>query len=90
VSRRSIGGGLLSEEEFERKLEETNFAFLAAYRKANTDWICPECGEPVPNTLSQCWKCEAMKPGAESEGSDDEEVHTPTLDKAMGGEGTLL
>lgn len=53
--------GVISKEQFDQCLAKQQFTFVEAHLKSNTEWICSECGEKVPNTFSQCWKCEALR-----------------------------
>lgn len=37
--------------------------FLADERRPlGRDWTCPSCGEQVPDSLSECWSCQARYP----------------------------
>jgi hypothetical protein len=47
----------LSEPDFKAALEKLNFEFLKEIEAANTNMICPNCGEECPLTFSECWSC---------------------------------
>lgn len=43
--------------------------FLADERRPlGEDWICPSCGESVPDSLSECWSCQQPFPSDAREG----------------------
>ncbi len=41
-------------EKYEDELEE---------KHAVPDWTCPKCGETVPGSFDECFKCGANRPG---------------------------
>ena len=41
--------------------------FAGAEKTDAPDWKCPQCSETVPGNFSSCWKCEALRPGAEAQ-----------------------
>ena len=36
----------------------------SAGKSDTPDWKCPQCGETVPGNFSSCWKCETLRPEA--------------------------
>jgi hypothetical protein len=41
-------------EEYGENVEEHN--------ELDPDWICPQCGESVPDTFAMCWSCNCQRP----------------------------
>lgn len=44
-------------ERVQRLLEDLRTISAAA---SPADWKCPACGEEVPGSMSECWKCGKM------------------------------
>ncbi|MEM9080948.1 MAG: DUF2007 domain-containing protein [Verrucomicrobiota bacterium] len=35
-------------------------------RPLGEDWICASCGEAVPDSMMECWQCQARRPSPEA------------------------
>jgi len=47
--------------------EESALKFLQVFlaeekRPLGPDWTCEKCGEAVPDSMQECWSCQAVRP----------------------------
>lgn len=45
-------------DEATRLIENSNYT----PPPESSEWLCPKCGEKVPGTFGECWKCKESKP----------------------------
>lgn len=54
---------VLDDQDEARALEiVANYRSALATAETLPDWVCPQCGEPVPGSFEVCWNCGAEKP----------------------------
>ncbi|MBK1878848.1 hypothetical protein [Pelagicoccus mobilis] len=59
--------GEIEFEEYQEALPEAfrPFALPRAQEEKEIEWVCPACSKSVPDSLSECWNCEYVKPDPE-------------------------
>ena len=78
----------IDEATFQAGLKSAGLDVVRVLENAEAEWTCPKCAESCPGSFSDCWNCGQARPLAPGEVEESPDVRTPSLDKALGRDGT--